>query len=51
MPYITGREPGAAGAGSGRSGYLLHGVIADGLHVDYASIRMPNALKAINFVW
>ncbi|MDF7758867.1 N-acetylglucosamine-6-phosphate deacetylase [Kosakonia cowanii] len=44
MPYITGREPGLAGAVLDDTGVYC-GVIADGLHVDYVNIRNAKRLK------
>ncbi|WP_058911687.1 N-acetylglucosamine-6-phosphate deacetylase [Entomohabitans teleogrylli] len=44
MPYITGREPGLTGAIFDNPD-LYCGVIADGLHVDYANIRTAKRLK------
>ncbi|HGB8069448.1 TPA: N-acetylglucosamine-6-phosphate deacetylase [Salmonella enterica subsp. enterica serovar Java] len=44
MPYITGREPGLAGAVLDEAD-IYCGVIADGLHVDYANIRNAKRLK------
>lgn len=44
MPYISGREPGLAGAIFDEPD--LHcGIIADGLHVSYANIRNAKRLK------
>ncbi len=51
MPYITGREPGLAGAilldeADIYCGIIADGcIIADGLHVDYANIRNAKRLK------
>ncbi len=44
MPYITGREPGLAGAILDEAD-LYCGIIADGLHVDYANCRNATRLK------
>ncbi len=44
MPYITGREPGTAGAILDEAD-IYCGIIADGLHVDYANIRNAKRLK------
>ncbi len=44
MPYITGREPGLAGAIFDEPDVYC-GIIADGLHVDYANIRTAKRLK------
>jgi len=44
MPYITGREPGLAGAVLDETDVYC-GVIADGLHVDYVNIRNAKRLK------
>ncbi|QHM95811.1 N-acetylglucosamine-6-phosphate deacetylase [Kosakonia sacchari] len=44
MPYITGREPGLAGAVLDDTDVYC-GVIADGLHVDYVNIRNAKRLK------
>ncbi|MTH44914.1 N-acetylglucosamine-6-phosphate deacetylase [Intestinirhabdus alba] len=44
MPYITGREPGLAGAVLDDAG-IYCGIIADGLHVDYANVRIAKRLK------
>ncbi|MRT11524.1 N-acetylglucosamine-6-phosphate deacetylase [Enterobacteriaceae bacterium RIT711] len=44
MPYITGREPGLAGAIFDEPDVYC-GIIADGLHVDYANIRTAKKLK------
>lgn len=44
MPYITGREPGLAGAIFDEPD-LYCGIIADGLHVSYANIRNAKRLK------
>ena len=44
MPYITGREPGLAGAILDEAD-IYCGIIADGLHVDYANIRNAKRLK------
>lgn len=44
MPYITGREPGLAGAIFDEPD-LYCGIICDGLHVSYANIRMAKRLK------
>ncbi|TDT60405.1 N-acetylglucosamine 6-phosphate deacetylase [Enterobacter sp. AG5470] len=44
MPYITGREPGLAGAVLDDADVYC-GVIADGLHVDYVNIRNAKRLK------
>lgn len=45
MPYITGREPGLAGAILDEAD-IYCGIIADGLHVDYVNIRNAKRLKA-----
>lgn len=44
MPYITGREPGLAGAVLDDADVYC-GIIADGLHVDYVNIRNAKRLK------
>ncbi|MGK9172281.1 N-acetylglucosamine-6-phosphate deacetylase [Yokenella regensburgei] len=44
MPYITGREPGLAGAILDDADVYC-GIIADGLHVDYVNIRTAKRLK------
>ena len=44
MPYLTGREPGLTGAIFDTED-LYCGIIADGLHVDYANIRSAKRLK------
>ena len=44
MPYITGREPGLAGAVLDDTDVYC-GVIAAGLHVDYVNIRNAKRLK------
>ncbi|WP_039054853.1 N-acetylglucosamine-6-phosphate deacetylase [Enterobacter sp. Bisph1] len=44
MPYITGREPGLAGAVLDDADVYC-GVIADGLHVNYVNIRNAKRLK------
>jgi len=44
MPYITGREPGLAGAIFDTEDVYC-GIIADGLHVDYANVRSAKRLK------
>ena len=44
MPYITGREPGLAGAIFDEPDVYC-GIIADGLHVDYANVRNAKRLK------
>lgn len=44
MPYITGREPGLAGAVLDDADVWC-GIIADGLHVDYVNIRNAKKLK------
>lgn len=44
MPYITGREPGLAGAIFDEPDVYC-GIIADGLHVDYANIRTAKKVK------
>jgi len=44
MPYITGREPGLTGALFDAADVYC-GIIADGLHVDYANIRTAKRLK------
>lgn len=44
MPYITGREPGLAGAILDEAD-IYCGIIADGLHVDYVNIRNAKRLK------
>ncbi|MBJ3814526.1 N-acetylglucosamine-6-phosphate deacetylase [Shimwellia pseudoproteus] len=44
MPYITGREPGLAGAVFDEPD-LYCGIICDGLHVDYSNIRMAKRIK------
>lgn len=44
MPYITGREPGLTGAIFDEEDVWC-GVIADGLHVDFANIRTAKKVK------
>ena len=44
MPPIQGREPGAVGAILD-SPSVFTGIIADGIHVDYANIKMAKRLK------
>ena len=44
MPTIQGREPGVIGA-IFDSPEVYAGIIADGIHVDYANIRMAKRLK------
>lgn len=44
MPYITGREPGLAGAVLDDADVYC-GIIADGLHVDYVNVRNAKRLK------
>ncbi|ALR75980.1 N-acetylglucosamine-6-phosphate deacetylase [[Enterobacter] lignolyticus] len=44
MPYITGREPGLAGAIFDEPDVYC-GIIADGLHVDFTNIRNAKRLK------
>lgn len=44
MPYLTGREPGLTGAIFDTE-EVYCGIIADGLHVDYANIRTAKRLK------
>lgn len=44
MPYITGREPGLVGAIFDEPDVYC-GIIADGLHVDYANIRNAKRIK------
>lgn len=44
MPYITGREPGLVGAIFDEP-EVYCGIIADGLHVDYANIRTAKRVK------
>jgi N-acetylglucosamine-6-phosphate deacetylase len=44
MPYITGREPGLAGAIFDEADVYC-GIIVDGLHVDYANVRNAKRLK------
>lgn len=44
MPYISGREPGLAGAIFDEPA-LYCGVIVDGMHVDYANVRNAKRLK------
>ena len=44
MPYITGREPGLVGAILDEPDVYC-GIIADGMHVDYANIRNAKRLK------
>lgn len=45
MPYITGREPGLAGAIFDEPDVYC-GIIVDGMHVDYANVRNAKRLKA-----
>ncbi|CRY54802.1 MULTISPECIES: N-acetylglucosamine-6-phosphate deacetylase [Yersinia] len=49
MPYISGREPGLIGA-IFDTPELYTGVIADGLHVDWANIRTAKHLKGDKLV-
>ncbi|CNH41242.1 N-acetylglucosamine-6-phosphate deacetylase [Yersinia pekkanenii] len=49
MPYITGREPGLIGA-IFDTPEVYTGVIADGLHVDWANIRNAKHLKGDKLV-
>lgn len=44
MPYLTGREPGLVGAIFDEK-EIYCGIIADGLHVDYANIRTAKLIK------
>lgn len=44
MPYLTGREPGLTGAIFDAE-EIYCGIIADGLHVDYANIRTTKRIK------
>ena len=44
MPYLTGREPGLTGAIFDAADVYC-GIIADGLHVDYANVRTAKRLK------
>lgn len=44
MPYITGREPGTAGAIFDEPDVYC-GIIVDGMHVDYANVRNAKRLK------
>lgn len=44
MPYISGREPGLAGAIFDEPD-LYCGIIVDGLHVDYVNVRNAKRLK------
>ncbi len=44
MPYITGREPGLAGAIFDEPDVYC-GIIVDGMHVDYANVRNAKRLK------
>ena len=44
MPYITGREPGLAGAIFDEPDVYC-GIIVDGMHVDYANVRLAKRLK------
>ncbi|HBI09609.1 MAG TPA: N-acetylglucosamine-6-phosphate deacetylase [Franconibacter pulveris] len=44
MPYITGREPGLTGAIFDEPD-LYCGIIADGLHVDFANVRTAKKVK------
>ncbi|MCS2158237.1 N-acetylglucosamine-6-phosphate deacetylase [Scandinavium sp. H11S7] len=44
MPYITGREPGLAGAIFDEADVYC-GIIVDGLHVDFANVRNAKRLK------
>jgi len=44
MPYLTGREPGLTGAIFDTEDVYC-GIIADGLHVDYANIRTAKRIK------
>lgn len=50
MPYITGREPGLAGAILDEAD-IYCGIIADGLHVDYVNIRNAKRLKGDKLCW
>ncbi|AHK20332.1 N-acetylglucosamine-6-phosphate deacetylase [Yersinia similis] len=49
MPYISGREPGLVGAIFDTPD-IYTGVIADGLHVDWANIRNAKRLKGEKLV-
>ncbi|ELY2741480.1 N-acetylglucosamine-6-phosphate deacetylase [Cronobacter turicensis] len=44
MPYITGREPGLMGAIFDEPDVWC-GIIADGLHVDFANVRLAKKVK------
>lgn len=44
MPYITGREPGLAGAIFDEPDVYC-GIIVDGMHVDFANVRLAKRLK------
>ncbi|ELY2736877.1 N-acetylglucosamine-6-phosphate deacetylase [Cronobacter dublinensis] len=44
MPYITGREPGLTGAIFDEPDVFC-GIIADGLHVDFANVRLAKKVK------
>ncbi|EKM0363237.1 N-acetylglucosamine-6-phosphate deacetylase [Cronobacter turicensis] len=44
MPYITGREPGLTGAIFDEPDVWC-GIIADGLHVDFANVRLAKKVK------
>lgn len=49
MPYISGRQPGLCGAVLD-SPEVWCGIIADGMHVDYANIRNAKRLKGDKLV-
>lgn len=50
MPYITGREPGLAGAIFDEPDVYC-GIIVDGMHVDYANVRNAKRLKGDKLCW
>ncbi len=49
MPPITGRDPGVVGA-IYDSSHVYAGIIADGLHVDYANIRIAHKIMGEKLV-
>ena len=49
MPYITGREPGLVGA-IYDAAEVYCGIIADGMHVDWANIRNSKRIKGDKLV-
>ncbi|MBJ7221684.1 MULTISPECIES: N-acetylglucosamine-6-phosphate deacetylase [unclassified Brenneria] len=49
MPYLTGREPGLVGAVYDAP-EIYCGIIADGLHVDWANLRISKRIKGEKLV-